>query len=92
MRAFIMSCHESSDPEKQNLAKEWNDFMLRFGRRGPGEIDIAVPRYEHRPVLVLAMVFNPVLMDTKMKTKEIVNVKLQYRASYQNYRNVIIRR
>ena len=58
VRAFIMSCHESSDPEKQNLAKEWNDFMLRFGRRGPGEIDIAVPRYEHRPVLVLAMVFN----------------------------------
>lgn len=58
VRNFIATCHSSSDPEKQRLANEWDEFMKRFGRRGPGEVDIAVPRYEHRPAVVLAMIYN----------------------------------
>ena len=49
---------KSSDPKKQKFMKEWNEFMRRFGRRGPMEIDIAKPRYENRPTLVLRMIHN----------------------------------
>lgn len=49
---------KSSDPKKQQFVEEWNDFMTRFGRRGPMEIDIASPRYQNRPSLLLRMIRN----------------------------------
>lgn len=49
---------KSSDPKKQQFIQEWNAFMARFGRRGPMEIDIAKPRYQNCPALVLRMIRN----------------------------------
>ena len=49
---------KSSDPKKQQFVKEWDRFMTRFGRRGPMEIDIARPRYQNCPSLLLRMIRN----------------------------------
>ena len=46
------------EEKKARFVAEWDDFMKRFGCRGPAEIDIAVPRYEHRPSMVLSMMYN----------------------------------
>lgn len=37
----------------QDFLYSWNDFMKRFGFRGPGEVDIATPRYRDDPMTVL---------------------------------------
>ena len=48
----------NEEEKKARFVAEWDDFMKRFGCRGPAEIDIAVPRYEHRPSMVLSMMYN----------------------------------
>ena len=48
----------TGEETKTRFIAEWDDFMKRFGCRGPAEIDIAVPRYEHRPCMVLSMMYN----------------------------------
>ncbi len=46
-------------PGGEDFAKAWNDFLARYGMRGPGEIDIARPRYQDDPsALVMAIVGN----------------------------------
>jgi pyruvate,water dikinase len=32
----------------------WRDFLARYGHRGPGEIDVASPRYRDRPRMLLS--------------------------------------
>ena len=68
VRSFIVKCAESSDENCIQLAKEWEVFMIRFGRRGPMEFDVASPRYENLPELVLAMAWN--LDSTGYKNEE----------------------
>ena len=56
---FRMTMKEKEEGmKKARFVAEWDDFMKRFGCRGPAEIDIAVPRYEHRPSMVLSMMYN----------------------------------
>ena len=56
---FVEECRkETGDENKQQFVKEWDDFMKRFGFRGPAEFDISSPRYEDRPYLVLGMAYN----------------------------------
>jgi pyruvate,water dikinase len=38
------------------VAKAWCDFLDRHGHRGPGELDVAVPRYRERPRLLMEQV------------------------------------
>lgn len=68
VRSFVAKCAASEDETRRNLAKEWEVFMTRFGRRGPMEFDVATPRYENQPVLVLAMAWN--LDSTGYKDEE----------------------
>lgn len=36
-----------------DLAKAWQDFIARYGHRGPGELDIASPRYRDNPRILV---------------------------------------
>ena len=59
VKQFVEECRkETGDENKQQFVKEWDDFMKRFGCRGPAEFDISSPRYEDRPYLVLGMTYN----------------------------------
>ena len=68
VRSFIAKCASSEDETCHSFAKEWEVFMERFGRRGPMELDVATPRYENRPVLILTMAWN--LDSTGYKDEE----------------------
>ena len=46
LKHYIESLKESSFETHRHFYELYNRFMARFGRRGPGEIDIANDRYE----------------------------------------------
>lgn len=50
--------NQAGDDTIVKFIVEWDAFMTKFGCRGPAEIDIAVPRYMHRPAMVMAMMYN----------------------------------
>lgn len=50
--------NQTGDDKTVKFITEWDAFMTKFGCRGPAEIDIAVPRYMHRPAMVMAMMYN----------------------------------
>lgn len=37
----------------QPFMDAWNDFMRKFGFRGPGEVDVATPRYQDDPMIII---------------------------------------
>ncbi len=41
----------------------WQDFMDRYGFRGPRELDIAAPRYRDRPQLLLKQIYSLLNLD-----------------------------
>ncbi len=37
---------------------QWDDFMMRFGFRGPREVDVKTPRYQEKPEIVIQQMQN----------------------------------
>ena len=46
LKRYIESLKDSSFETHRHFNELYNRFMARFGRRGPGEVDIANARYE----------------------------------------------
>lgn len=55
---IIESFSSSSNPDHIAFSKLWEEFIFKFGHRGPAEIDIAAPRYSDSPSMVLNMILN----------------------------------
>ncbi len=53
---FFARFHEGLLPESFN--KAWQEFIDRFGFRGPGEFDIAAPRYSDHPESILSQIYS----------------------------------
>ncbi len=47
----------------------WDDFMARYGRRGPLEMDLATPRYADRPSLLLRQIASMPINDEAFDPK-----------------------
>ncbi len=45
-------------PGGKAFLKKWNDFLHRYGARGPSEIDLSQPRWSEDPSSLLQMVVN----------------------------------
>ena len=42
----------------ESFLRKWDDFMKRFGFRGPREVDIRTPRYQEAPEIVILQIQN----------------------------------
>jgi len=63
LRALLQTRLNQNLPFDQNLLADypgfqtsWQDFMKRFGMRAPGELDIAIPRWQDNPSSLLQMI------------------------------------
>jgi phosphoenolpyruvate synthase/pyruvate phosphate dikinase len=63
---LVAGLHTNSLPEPFLLA--WKEFLQRYGFRGPEEIDLAAPRYQENPTLLLAIVLT--LQQAQENTQE----------------------
>ena len=42
----------------EGFLDQWDDFMMRFGFRGPREVDVKTPRYREKPEIVIQQMQN----------------------------------
>ncbi len=42
----------------EGFLAQWDDFMTRFGFRGPREVDVKTPRYQEKPEIVIQQMQN----------------------------------
>ncbi|KAK8793315.1 hypothetical protein WA158_004674 [Blastocystis sp. Blastoise] len=75
IKQYMISLSESPLTSHQQLYIQWNEFMNKFGGRGPGEIMISSPRYEDKPSIILLTILNTSYENVEEKSPDYLEKK-----------------
>ncbi|KAK8793301.1 hypothetical protein WA158_004660 [Blastocystis sp. Blastoise] len=75
IKQYMISLSESPLTSHQQLYIQWNEFMNKFGRRGPGEIMISSPKYEDKPSIILLTILNTSYENVEEKSPDYLEKK-----------------
>jgi phosphohistidine swiveling domain-containing protein len=71
------------------IMRQWDDFMQRYGFRGPNELDLASPRYADAPMLVLEQMRQYVMIDESAHESPQQSYERRQRERREAYRELL---